>query len=84
MNDTKITLYRMVNHKVRYYSLAVYNTLFGEYMFIRENGSVKNKKPTKVIKEYYTTANQAIDVFTKKLKEKYKRGYTLELQEDAI
>ena len=84
MTDTKITLYRMVNHKVRYYTLAIYNTLFGEYMFIRENGSVKNKRPTRVIKEYYTSASEAIDVFAKKLKEKYKRGYNLELQEDAI
>jgi len=81
MNDTKITLYRIVNHKVRYYSLAVYNTLFGEYMFIRENGSVKNKKPTRVIKEYYKSANEAMGVLKTKLQERYKRGYSLNRQE---
>jgi len=75
MNDTKITLYRMVNNKVRYYTLAVYNTLFGEYMFIRENGSVKNKKPTRVIKEYYKSVSEAMGVLKIKLQERYKRGY---------
>jgi len=87
MTDTKITLYRMVNHKVRYYTLAIYNTLFGEYMYIRENGSVKNKKPTRVVKEYYTSASEAMGVLKTKLQERYKRGYTLnkkELQEDSI
>jgi len=75
MNDIKITLYRMVNYKMRYYTLAIYNTLFGEYIFIRENGSLKNKRPTRVMREYFSSYTEAYRHLELKLKEKYKKGY---------
>ena len=72
--QTKI-LYRCVNHKVRYYKLYLTPTLFGEYLFVREYGSVKYKKPTRVIREYYSSLEEAFSKFDKKLREKLFRGY---------
>jgi len=74
-----ITLYREVNDRVRYYSLKLQPTLFGEHLFIIEYGNVKNKRPTRIIKEYYKIADEAISTFKSKLLEKQKRGYATKL-----
>jgi len=69
------TLYREVNGKVRYYRLVVYLTLFGEYLFVREYGAVKNKKPTRTIKEYFPNlldVQSACEFF---MISKLKKGY---------
>ena len=58
------TLYRCVNHKVRYYKLYLTPTLFGEYLFVREYGSVKYKKPA-------TTTIRAIASIKEEEKEKF-------------
>ena len=68
-------LYRYVNHRLRYYKLQLTKTLFGEYLFIKEYGSMKYKKPTRVIKEYCTTQDEAFYKFNKKFAEKLSRGY---------
>ena len=56
-------------------------TLFGEYLLIKENGSIKNKKPTRVVKEYFKTLTQAMNSYKAKLLEKTKKGYALEIKE---
>ena len=73
----KTTLYRVVNEKTRYYSLEILPTLFGEYMLIREFGGVKNKKPTRIIKEYFSYKEDGIKAFEKLVEEKVKKGYFL-------
>jgi O-6-methylguanine DNA methyltransferase len=59
--SSKVTLYREVKGKVRYYSLALYPTLFGEYLLVREFGGVKNKRPTGVMKEYFEKKRREFD-----------------------
>jgi len=71
----RITLYREVNHKVRYYKLSLMLNIFGEYIFTKEYGSLKRAKPIRVIEEYYESYKTVYQYFEKKLQEKYKRGY---------
>jgi len=71
----RITLFREVNHKIRYYKLALMLNLFGEYIFTKEYGSLKRAKPTRVIEEYYESYKPAYQHLQNKLQEKYKRGY---------
>ncbi|QSZ43151.1 WGR domain-containing protein (plasmid) [Sulfurimonas aquatica] len=83
MYDARVTLFRIVNHNTRYYTLHLCKTLFGEYMLIKINGSMKNTRPTRVIKEHYKSATEAMDAYKKKLQEKYKKGYSLELKREV-
>jgi len=71
----KFTLYREVNHNLRYYSLTLCPTLFGEYLLTKEYGSVKNKKPTRVIKEYFSHFEDSVTVIEKFIETKIKKGY---------
>ena len=71
----KIILFREVNYKVRYYKLALILNLFGEYIFIKEYGSLKRAKPTRVVEEYYANYKEAYTHLQQKLQEKYKKGY---------
>ena len=73
---TKVTLYRSVNKRIRYYRMYLAFTLFGECMLIKENGSLKNNSATRVVREYYATMSEALHVLQTKLQEKYKRGYS--------
>ncbi len=73
----KTTLYRVVNEKTRYYSLEILPTIFGEYLLIRSFGGVKNKKPTRIIKEYFSHKEDGIKAFEKLVAEKVEKGYYL-------
>lgn len=52
-------------------------TLFGEYLLIKENGSVKNRRPTRVVTKYFNTLSEAMNIFETTLEQKYKKGYYL-------
>lgn len=69
-------LYREVNHRVRYYALRIYKTLFGEYLLEIQYGSTKNKSPTGKKEHYYTTLQDALGASIKRIEEKMKKGYT--------
>ena len=71
----KTTLYREVEGKVRYYSLTLYPTLFNEFLLVREFGGVKNKKPTRVIKAYFSNLDDSMKVFESLIGLKQKKGY---------
>ena len=71
----QLTLYREVNSNIRYYKLLVYPTLFNEYLFIREYGGNKNKKPTRVIKKYFSEINETTIAIDAIINSKIKRGY---------
>jgi hypothetical protein len=58
--------------------LSVEETLFGEYLFIKEFGSANNKKPTRVLKEYYKSSDLAVGVMMRVKELKIKKGYCLE------
>jgi len=79
----RITLFREVNSRVRYYSLYLYMTLFGEYLLVRENGSVKNKKPTRRVKEYYKKEYEVILRYKEIVSGKFKRGYQVKKSNNA-
>ena len=74
--SSRVTLYREVKGRVRYYSLVLYPTLFDEYLLIREFGGVKNKKPTRVIKEYFDHIEDALQLLSKLTVDKMKKGYS--------
>ncbi len=71
----KVRLYREVNDNLRYYTLNILPTLFGEYLLIREFGGVKNKKPTRVIKKYFSHIEECQKVLDSLVCEKIKKGY---------
>jgi len=71
----RITLYREVNHKKRYYRVSLMINLFGEYIFEKSYGSSERKKPTRIIEEYFNSYTEAYRNLELKLKEKYKKGY---------
>jgi len=73
--SSKVTLYREVKGRVRYYSLGLYPTLFGEYLLVREFGGVKNKKPTRVMKEYFDRLEDVLELLSKLTVDKLKKGY---------
>jgi len=64
-----------VNGKVRYYRLVIFLTLFGDYMLVREYGAVKNKKPTRTIKEYFPNLLDAKSALELLMISKLKKGY---------
>jgi len=72
----RISLYRVVNHKERYYRVSLILNLFGEYIFQRVYGSCESKKPTRVIAEYFSSYAEAYRSLELKIKEKYKKGYS--------
>ena len=71
----RVVLYRVVNHKTRYYSIEINPTLFGEILLTREYGSVHNKKSTGVIKEYFSSLEDSFRVFESLINLKKRRGY---------
>lgn len=71
----RVVLYRVVNHKTRYYSIEINPTLFGELLLTREYGGVLNKKSTGVIKEYFSDLEDSFRVFESLVGLKMKRGY---------
>ena len=74
--SSRVTLYREAKGKVRYYTLALYPALFGEYLLVREFGGVKNKKPTRVMKEYFQQAEDALLLFSELARAKRHKGYS--------
>ena len=74
--NSNITLYREVNHNIRYYSIKLYPTLFGEYMLVKEFGGSKNKKPTGIIRKYFSHIEDAFEETQNILFSKLAKGYT--------
>ncbi len=74
-NVNNIKLYREVNHRVRYYSIRLYKTLFGGYLLEKRFGGFKNKTPTGIIKEHYDTIDQGVSAIKNIIDLKLKKGY---------
>ena len=71
----KVILYRKVNKKIRYYSLELIPTLFGDMLFIRKYGGLKNKRPTRIIKKYFSNIDCSLRAFECLIVLKQKKGY---------
>ena len=70
-------LYRTVNQKKRYYSLELTPTLFGQILLTREYGGLKNKKPTGIIKEYFSNLQDAVMAFENLVHLKQRKEYSI-------
>ena len=71
-----IRLYNIKKEYInRYYFIELVPTLFNEYIVIREYGSKKNKKPTRVLKDYFKAKSEALDFILNIVIKKRKRGY---------
>lgn len=68
-------LLKRVGKRVRYYKLSISFTLLKEYELTREYGSVSNKKPTRIIKEYFDSKAKAMENLKALKTLKLKRGY---------
>lgn len=71
----KVTLHRTVNKHIRYYKLFTYPSLFNEYLLIIKYGGIKNNKPTRTIKEYFTDMEDLMHKINSIIKKKQKKGY---------
>ena len=69
------TLYREVKGRVRYYKIALYPTLFGEYLLVREWGGVGNKRATGEKRSYFSHLEGGLTEIKKILTAKKKKGY---------
>lgn len=78
LTNSQVTLFRQKDDKIRYYSFKIYPTLFNDFMLIREYGSMKNKKPTGIIKEYFIHLEDAILKLKQILRLKIQKGYSMD------
>lgn len=68
-------LYRVVLGNERYYYLSLELTMFGDFCLERIFGASKNKKPTRVIKEYFVNKQLAEEKYFAVIKSKIAKGY---------
>ena len=64
-----------LTQKVRYYSIRIYPTLFGDYLIEKEYGAVSDKNPTKISKIYTDTKKDALKLMLDMAVTQKKRGY---------
>lgn len=70
-------LTRICNNKERYYSLFLYQNLFGYFCIERIYGASLNKKPTGTIREFFNEADEAKKRYFAIMKAKTSKGYIL-------
>jgi predicted DNA-binding WGR domain protein len=70
-------LTRICNNKERYYSIFLYQNLFGYFCIERIYGASLNKKPTGVIREFFNEADEAKKRYSAIMKAKTSKGYIL-------
>lgn len=80
LNYNMTTLYREVGGRVRYYTLQYYPTLFGDWLLERAYGSLKNKKPTRVIKKYFSHFEEMEVFISRLIKSKVRKGYSKDMR----
>lgn len=71
-----IMLTRSVKGKIRYYLLEIDYSLFGEYILNKIYGGLNNKKPTRILREYFSSFVEAKEKLELVVKLKNKKGYT--------
>lgn len=71
----KTTLARVVDGRKRYYTMSISLNLLGEYELDKVYGSMKNKKPTGCIREFFVSFDDALYSLHTTLKSKTAKGY---------
>jgi len=70
----RLTLYRRVDKRWRYYSLSIYKNLFDEYILLRQYGSTSNNHSSEKI-DIFPTRLEAVALFEFLQFVKQKKGY---------
>jgi len=70
------TIYRKVKKSTRYYKHKLVQTLFGEYILIKEFGSIHNNSATGICKNYFTNLDDAIKEAKISINRKLSCGYS--------
>ena len=68
-------LTRSVKGKMRYYLLEIDYSLFGEFILNKIYGGLNNKKPTRILREYFSSLVEAKEKLEILVKLKNKKGY---------
>jgi len=53
-------LFKNTQHRVNYYKVSIYPTLFGDFLIQKEYGATHFSKPTNIIKEYVDSNKEAL------------------------
>jgi len=53
-------LFKRTQHRVNYYKIDIYPTLFGDFLIQKEYGATEHKNPTNTLKEYASTNKEAL------------------------
>jgi len=69
------TLMRLVNNRVRVYSLRIIRNLFGDWMVIRTYSSLVNRDKGRSLWSEYDTYEEAIAACERLINQKKNRGY---------
>lgn len=72
-----IMLTRSVKGKKRYYLLEIDYSLFGEYILNKIYGGLNNKKPTRILREYFSSFVEAKEKLELVVRMKSKKGYAI-------
>lgn len=74
----KNKLIRVCNNRKRYYYLSIYKTLFNTFCLERIYGSASNKKPTGEKREFFSSFDEAKQIFILIKNQKINKGYFLD------
>jgi len=75
----RLTLYRRVNRRWRYYKLSIFKNLFGEYVLLRQYGSTSNNHSSEMI-DIFSNKSEAIALLEFLQFVKQKKGYIKKAQ----
>lgn len=68
-------LFKNSNHRINYYKVNIYPTLFGDFLIQKEYGTTHFSKPTNIIKEYVSSNKEAIMLMLDIAVDKKSKGY---------
>jgi predicted DNA-binding WGR domain protein len=71
----KVMLVRVEKGRERYYKLSISKNLFGDFELDRVYGATRNKKPTRSLREFFGSLEDAVCFFNTTLKSKTAKGY---------
>ena len=69
-------LFKTTEHRVNYYKINVFPTLFGDFLIQKEYGVADRVNPTNIIKEYTNTNREALLRLLDLAVDKKSLGYT--------
>ena len=68
-------LFKNTKHRINYYKINIYPTLFGDYLIQKEYGVTHYEKPTNIIKQYVDSNKEALMLMLDTALDKKNLGY---------